>query len=46
MNVQNKPVEIPEYFSPNLKDLIIKMLEKDPKKRLSLKDAQQHIWLK
>lgn len=31
-----------ENVSANTKDLITKMLEKDPKKRVALKDALQH----
>ena len=32
--------------SPEVKDLIVKLLISDPKKRISAKDALEHIWFK
>ena len=43
----------PDLFNPlgkqissECKDLILKMLEKDPKKRISIDDILQHPWVK
>ncbi|KAJ3437337.1 aurora a [Anaeramoeba flamelloides] len=36
---------IPEYISSGAKDLIKKLLLKDPKKRISLELLQQHPWI-
>jgi len=44
MNVLNNALEIPDCFSMELRDLLKKMLEKDPSKRISLKDAEKHAW--
>ena len=35
INSRTKEVEVPEEFSPALKDLIIKVLSKDPLQRLT-----------
>ena len=35
---------MPDYFSPELKDLIKKLLEKDANKRLDAKKAMEHPW--
>lgn len=37
---------MPHHFSENLKDLMSKMLEKDPKRRISAVDAMDHPWFK
>lgn len=37
-------VEYPEYLSPGAKDLIGKLLEKNPKKRFSLSKVKRHPW--
>mmetsp|Transcript_55056 Transcript_55056/g.63324 ORF Transcript_55056/g.63324 Transcript_55056/m.63324 type:complete len:204 (-) Transcript_55056:23-634(-) len=47
--IQNKDVELPEDFSPELVDFLRKLLEKDPKKRLGKNGIQEiinHKWLK
>ncbi|KAJ6247080.1 aurora a [Anaeramoeba flamelloides] len=36
---------IPEYISSGAKDLIKKLLVRDPKKRISLEQLQQHPWI-
>ena len=46
MNAKNKKPEIPTTFSTQLTDLIIKLLEKDPTKRITLKEAEAHPWFK
>ncbi len=38
------PKDVPT--SPELKDLILKLLEKDPKKRITLKEVLDHPWMK
>ncbi|KAI9291020.1 kinase-like protein [Neoconidiobolus thromboides FSU 785] len=42
-----KPLEFPKDIpsDPELEDLIIKLLEKDPSKRLSLEQAKLHPWI-
>ena len=42
MNAQNNEVKIPEYFSPTLKDLVLKLLDKDPTKRPTATEALTH----
>ena len=37
INSRDKPLEIPDKFSPKLKDLIGKVLNKDPEQRLTAK---------
>lgn len=37
-------VEYPEYMSDGARDLIMKLLEKDPKKRYSLSRVKRHPW--
>lgn len=48
-NVQNEPVTLPDDISEEAKDLIIKLLEKNPKKRLGYNGAwevKSHIFFK
>lgn len=35
---------LPKYLSPKLQDLLIKILKKDPKKRINLNDIKCHPW--
>ena len=37
---------MPKEFSSDLKDLIKRMLEKDPKKRITIVEAMEHSWFK
>lgn len=37
-------VEYPHWMSPDAKDLISRLLEKDPEKRFSLEDVKKHPW--
>lgn len=39
-----KNFTMPSHFSNHLKDLITKMLEKDPKKRITAVEAMEHPW--
>ncbi|CAG9801084.1 unnamed protein product [Chironomus riparius] len=41
--IQNSPPTIPEIIGPEAKDLILKLLEKDPRKRLGSKKGAQEI---
>ncbi|ORX83142.1 kinase-like protein [Anaeromyces robustus] len=49
INLCKKIEEDPVVFSPNisneLKDLLIKMLQKDPEKRITLPDIKVHSWV-
>ena len=36
--------DLPKSFSPELKDLIAQMLKKDPKERITAKNALEHPW--
>ncbi|ORX56610.1 kinase-like protein [Piromyces finnis] len=38
--------QMPEGIDDDLKDLFTKMLEKDPEKRLSIKEIKEHKWVK
>lgn len=42
INSRTKEVEIPADFSESLKDLIIKVLSKDPAKRLTAFEVLHH----
>ena len=44
--IKSGKFDMPETFSKELKDLIKKMLEIDPKKRISAKDILGHNWIK
>ena len=37
---------IPSFISPLAKDLILKLLQKDPSSRIQLKDVLEHEWIK
>ncbi|KAG1658703.1 hypothetical protein FOA52_005281 [Chlamydomonas sp. UWO 241] len=37
-------LHFPERFSPELRDLLTKMLDKSPKKRLTLRGLKDHPW--
>ena len=44
MVVENEP-EYPSDISPELQDLLEKLLEKDPRKRPTITEILQHPWL-
>ncbi|OHT06526.1 CAMK family protein kinase [Tritrichomonas foetus] len=43
--IVKEPIEIPKYFSDDLTDLVQKMLQVDPKKRITIKEIIEHPWL-
>lgn len=45
-NISTKPVVFPHPISSDLRDLILKLLIKDPKKRITLKEIYGRSWLK
>ena len=44
-NIFFKSFEVKEYVSPLFKDLIYKILEKNPKKRLTMQQIKNHPWM-
>ena len=44
-NITNAKAKFPHSMPPLAKDLISKMIEKDPTKRISAKDIKNHGWL-
>lgn len=44
IQAKNKILEYPAYFSDALKELISKLLEKDPEKRISIEHYLNHAW--
>jgi aurora kinase len=42
----NVDLKFPRYLSEEVKDFITKLLIKKPEKRMSLKDALNHPWIK
>lgn len=42
--IRSGTVELPSYLSPALKDLLSKMLHKNPRKRVTLSQVQNHPW--
>ena len=45
-NIVKKKLMFPEYFSDNAKDLLKKLLEKNPEKRIDLDDIKKHKFFK
>ena len=43
-NVLKGDIEIPDFFSPLVKDLLSHMLDMDPQTRYTLQDIQDHAW--
>ncbi|CAG9317342.1 unnamed protein product [Blepharisma stoltei] len=44
--VKNQEVVVPEKYNDDLKDLILKMLNKDPDQRASIEQIKSHPWVK
>ena len=44
-NIILKTFEVKDYVSPLFKDLIYKILEKNPKKRLTIQQIKNHPWM-
>ncbi|CAF0814357.1 unnamed protein product [Brachionus calyciflorus] len=38
-------IKFPEYVSPGARDLIYRLLQKNPSERLALKDVRKHYWI-
>ena len=45
-NITRKKLMFPEYFSDKIKDLLKKMLEKNPGKRIDLDEVKAHKFFK
>lgn len=43
-SILNGKVSFPPHFSPGAKDLLSRLLEKDPERRSSLADIRHHFW--
>lgn len=43
-SILNGKLKYPSHFSPGAKDILSRLLEKDPLKRASLSDIRQHFW--
>lgn len=44
--ITNKEYKIPDFLSSKAKDLLIRMLDNDPNKRIDLKEIKSHAWFK
>ena len=44
--IKDLKVNFPYYFSWEVRDLILKLLKKNPKERISLNDVRNHPWIK
>lgn len=44
-SILNHEPTYPENISPELKDMIQKMLKKDPEERIQLKECFEHPWM-
>ena len=43
--IRNDDPEVPDHVSPELRDLISRMLIKNPEERISLADVKEHAWV-
>lgn len=43
--IRTKPVEFPNQISPDAQDILQKILEKDPTKRISISQLKAHPWV-
>ena len=43
--IRQVQLNFPEYLSNEVKDLICRLLNRDPKKRISLEDVMIHPWI-
>ena len=44
-NISKNSFEVPDFASPLFKDLIYKILEKNPNKRLTIQQIKEHPWM-
>jgi len=42
--IKSDPLKLPAHLSPDLGDLLSKILEKDPKRRITIPDIMNHAW--
>jgi serine/threonine protein kinase len=45
-NIKNNEVQFPHKIDADLQDLIERLLEKDPEKRITIPEIKKHPWLK
>ena len=45
INILKNRFEVPDFISPLFKDLIYKILEKNPAKRLTIQQIKEHPWM-
>jgi calcium/calmodulin-dependent protein kinase kinase 2 len=43
--IKNDEVQFPEDCNPELKDLLVRLLDKDPTKRIELDEVRDHPWV-
>lgn len=43
--IRDVDIKFPQYVPPLARDLILKFLQKDPQKRIDLKDVRSHPWI-
>jgi len=43
--IQHKPIEIPSGMSDSFNDILLKMLERNPEKRITIAGIREHPWL-
>ena len=44
--ITNLKVNFPTYFSREVRDLILKLLKRNPNERITLNDVRKHPWIK
>ena len=45
-NIQHSALKVPETLSPELQDLLARLLERDPNKRIVVDEIKAHKWFK
>lgn len=45
-NIQHTDLKVPDTLSPELQDLLHRLLEKDPNKRINIEEIRGHKWFK
>lgn len=44
-NIKTKEISFPIEISSDLKDLLKRMLEKEPSKRITIEEIEKHAWV-
>ena len=44
--ITNLKVNFPTFFSREVRDLILKLLKRNPNERITLNDVRKHPWIK